>query len=286
MVDTWPYWLGFGAALVLLLLLVVASFGVRDATRQWKFLCAAVVWGVSFAVYGVLAFGLTYYDRGDGYEVQWGRWALNTARMGALVAAVVLSYSREFVDAIVGFFLGSGAAAFLLAAVLSPIGNGGNAERAFILLLVLSCACTVGVLLQLLALTFQWRALMFFPRPDRSQGMVNVMSRWWYAGAAVALFAAMALYPLLCSLGPEGFRVYHKESTQIWLTLALADVLCFGIIFALIYYLLNPDGEPSDRSAWAVLSGGVPAFYQSTAQMAPPVDALLGAPLHASQLHL
>lgn len=230
----------------------------------------AIVYGTTFSVAGLLAFGLTYFDRGDAREIQWGRWALYTATHGFVIACVVLKFSREFVDAIVGFLLGTGSAVFLLAAVFSPFGNGGNSENATILMVVLSALCCVGVLLHLLALTFQWRWFLFFPRPDRSQGMANVMNRFWYGVTAFAVALGLSLYTILFSLGPEAWKIYGEQK-QIYLTVLLADGLVKGLVLPLVYFLLNGDGEPSDRSAYSVFTSR-PEFMQPQ----QPVQSQMG----------
>lgn len=260
MVETWPYFIELALSVIFLVFIAIASYGAPADIRKWKFVAAFWVYLAMVGVTGFLGLGLTYYDRDDGVETQWGRWAMFAATHGAVVSVVVISMSYSFIDWALGFLLGTGSAVFLLFGSLVPARNCGNMLSASILATVLSGVCVLATFWLLLAIARGWRRLLLFPADYRAtDGRANVMNSWWLTLTAVAVFVGLSLYTILFALGPEGIPtscgtgksnkpVYTSEYTQIWLLFAVADGIVKFIALPLIFYFVNQDGQVSSTA--------------------------------------
>jgi len=287
MVETWPYWLELGIAAAILISGTVLSYGSADKNRKWKFIAFLCVYSITFSVAGFLAFGLTYYTRSDGAHVQWGRWAMFVATHGGAVLIAAMSMSYEKVDWALAFTFGTGSALFLLFGELTPARDCGNSYGASILSIVLSGVCVAAVFLLMLGLALGWRRLLLFPLDYAStDGRSNVINRWWLVLAALGVASGLSVYTILYSLGPEGIPtsckaghsnspVYTSEKEQIWLTMALADGFFLGIVIPLIYYFLNPDGQPTN-SMYAIVAPAEPVDLETPLE---PVSGMVGNPV-------
>ena len=254
MTHTWPYFLELGVSAIFLGVVVLVSYGAHDSVRRSKFLLASFVYAVTMVAAGGIALGQTKFVRDDGINVQWGPWAMMALTHGPAVGVIVVCLSSEFIDLAIGVILGTGSGLSLLLAALTPISNGGNSQSAGILWVVVSGVCVLAVMAHLAGIALGWRSFILFPAPYRpTDGRTNVINRWWYVAIVVATGLCLAVYTILFSVGPDGWRIYKSLFEQIWLLMALADTLFLFILLPLVFYFLNPDGAASTETAFEIL---------------------------------
>jgi hypothetical protein len=266
---SWPYWIKCGFAVALFLFVLFVSYGARDDVRKWKFLLGTWIFGVSAAVCGGIAFGLTEWTRSDGVEVMWGPAALAVATHGPVVACVILSVSYEFIDAAIGFLLGTSSAVFILFATLTPVQNGGNPENAAIVFTVLSGLCGCGAAFLVFVAALNWTRFMFFPLDYRlEEGRANVN---WRFNVVLAIGVGVGLlsYMLFYTLSPAGWRQY-SEVTQTWLSIFVSDLLFVFILTGASIYYFNPDGESATSTQFEILAPAA-AVQPSANQIGIPI---------------
>lgn len=251
--NTWPYFIETGFAAVFFAFVVFVSYGARDDIRKWKFLLGTWVFGITATVAAAIAFGLTERTRSDGIEVVWGPAAMALATHGPIVACVMLSVSYEFIDAVIGFLLGTGSAAFVLFATLTPLQNGGNPRSAAIVFVVIALLCALAAGFLILVAALNWSRFVFFPLAYRlEEGRANVNNRWTNALLALGVAAGLCLYVIFYATGPAGWRQY-SEWTQTWLWIMVADVIYVFGLMALTIYWFNPDGDSATATMAEVL---------------------------------
>lgn len=252
------YWLQCGLSGLVLFVLLALGYGATDKLRQMKLILAgsAMLWSILWS--GVLALGTTYWLRGDGVHILWGRWAMTTGLVILFSMHLTLSLGLPKMARKVAFILAAIAATMPLATAITDSHHFSHgAHNALIMFTV------VGPVFWLLyalwvALTGLGYNLWMGSAPSKSEGYkgtadgnANAIQGYMPAILAIVAFIMFGIFNLFAALGREAFRVYISETLQT--VLVMVATLVMFVICGLIHVLVNPDGSFNIR--WGAIFG-------------------------------
>ena len=257
----WPYWLQFGISAGLLVVMFFMTTGTRDYSRWVKFWAATFILLALMLGGGISAFHDGFNLRSDGQHVLITRWWVVFVQAAAFALFISFSLSRSVAIAAFATAFGALSGACTLISAYTPSRHNFSQRKALDVLtalefgalgmMLLIWLCEVfGLFDRFISVEEGQTGRAAHKESDRpvlgglglfgSSGS-TVFSKLTLALVAVWAAVVLAVFPLLLVLGPEGYRIYHDQFEQTWLTMALGEGV-LGVTMLVVHILINPDG--------------------------------------------